>query len=126
MALPELAFAIHQIRRTLHPSLTPALRQASVAERRIRTLPPACGGAPMPITEFMNGLRIDPETRRLMGLAYELTRVTLRLSDRKIPLIRSVATGLWNLRRLERGTRCAFVIRRWPASDLRRAPRLDN
>ena len=38
----------------------------------------------MPITEFMNGFRTDPETKRLMGLAFELTRVTLRLSDRKI------------------------------------------
>ena len=36
----------------------------------------------MPIAEFMNGFRTDPETRRLMGLAFELTRVTLRLSAR--------------------------------------------
>jgi hypothetical protein len=45
----------------------------------------------MPITEFMSGFRTDPETRRLMGLAFELTRVTLRLSDRKDPLIQLVA-----------------------------------
>jgi hypothetical protein len=64
----------------------------------------------MPITEFMSGFRPDPETRRLMGLAFELTRVTLRLSDRKDPLIQLSPTGLSNLRRLERGTQSAFVI----------------
>jgi len=34
----------------------------------------------MPITEFMSDFRTDPETRRLMGLAFELTRVTLELA----------------------------------------------
>jgi len=39
-AFPNQHSLFHQIRRTLHPSLTAALRQASVAERRIRA--PAC------------------------------------------------------------------------------------
>ena len=51
----------------------------------------------MPITEFMNGFRTDPETRRLMGLAFELTRVTLRLSDRKDPIIQLVADRIIEL-----------------------------
>ena len=80
----------------------------------------------MPITEFMNGFRTDPETRRLMGLAFELTRVTLRLSDRNDPLIQLVADRMLSLRRAERGSRNAFVIWRWPASSPRRAPRVDN
>ena len=77
----------------------------------------------MPITEFMNGFRTDPETRRLMGLAFELTRVTLRLSDRNDPLIQLVADRIIELAKTERGTRSAFVIWRWPASDPRRVPR---
>jgi hypothetical protein len=51
----------------------------------------------MPITEFMSDFRTDPETRRLMGLAFELTRVTLRLSDRKDPLIQLVADRIIEL-----------------------------
>jgi hypothetical protein len=51
----------------------------------------------MPITEFMSGFRPDPETRRLMGLAFELTRVTLRLSDREGPLIQLVADRIIEL-----------------------------
>ena len=36
----------------------------------------------MPIRSHLNGQRFDPETMRLMGLAYELTLVSLRLVDR--------------------------------------------
>jgi hypothetical protein len=37
----------------------------------------------MPITEFLNGYDPDPETRRIMGLAFEMARVALRLADRR-------------------------------------------
>ena len=36
----------------------------------------------MPIRSHFNGQRFDPETMRLMGLAYEMTRISLRLVDR--------------------------------------------
>jgi hypothetical protein len=36
----------------------------------------------MPIRSHLNGQRFDSETMRLMGLAYELTLVSLRLVDR--------------------------------------------
>ena len=36
----------------------------------------------MPIRSHLNGQRFDPETMRLMGLAYEMTRISLRLGDR--------------------------------------------
>ena len=36
----------------------------------------------MPIRSHLNGQRFDPETMRLMGLAYEMTRISLRLVDR--------------------------------------------
>jgi hypothetical protein len=36
----------------------------------------------MPIRSYLNGHRFDPETMRLMGLAYEMTLISLRLVDR--------------------------------------------
>ena len=81
----------------------------------------------MPITEFMSGFRTDPETRRLMGLAFELTRVTLRLSDRKDPLIQLVADRIIELaktgeRNPERLCDLALASIRPPP----RVPRVDN
>lgn len=39
----------------------------------------------------------SPETKRLMGLAFELTRVTLRLSDRSDPIVRLIAERIVEL-----------------------------
>jgi hypothetical protein len=36
----------------------------------------------MPIRFHLNGQRFDPETIRVMGLAYELALISLRLFDR--------------------------------------------
>lgn len=36
----------------------------------------------MPIRPHLNGQKFDPETIRVMGLAYEMARVALQLSDR--------------------------------------------
>jgi hypothetical protein len=36
----------------------------------------------MPIRSHLNGQRFDPETMRLMGRAYEMTLISLRLVDR--------------------------------------------
>jgi hypothetical protein len=36
----------------------------------------------MPIRSHLNGQRFDAEAIRVMGLAYELTLISLRLSDR--------------------------------------------
>ena len=38
----------------------------------------------MPITEFLNGSRFDPEIKRVMGVAYEMTRAALGLPDREV------------------------------------------
>jgi hypothetical protein len=35
----------------------------------------------MPITPFLNGEHFDPETKRIMGVAFEAARSSLRLSD---------------------------------------------
>jgi hypothetical protein len=52
---------------------TPVLTESYVAA-------PACGR--MPIRSHLNGQRFDAETIRVMGLAYELTLISLRLVDR--------------------------------------------
>lgn len=36
----------------------------------------------MPITPFLNGVPFDPETRRVMGVAFEMACIALRLADR--------------------------------------------
>jgi hypothetical protein len=36
----------------------------------------------MPITPYLDGHKFDPETMRVMGVAFEMTRVALGLADR--------------------------------------------
>jgi hypothetical protein len=36
----------------------------------------------MPITPFLDGFKCDPETKRVMGVAFEMTRAALKLADR--------------------------------------------
>jgi hypothetical protein len=36
----------------------------------------------MPIREFLNGQKFDPEVIRVMGLAFEIARTALQLEDR--------------------------------------------
>jgi hypothetical protein len=35
----------------------------------------------MPITMYLEGQKFDPETKRIMGIAFEMTRAALRLSN---------------------------------------------
>jgi hypothetical protein len=36
----------------------------------------------MPIRPFLDGHRFDPQTTRIMGVAFETARIALRLTDR--------------------------------------------
>jgi predicted GNAT family N-acyltransferase len=36
----------------------------------------------MPITNFLDGYKPDPETKRIMGVAFEMVLAALRLADR--------------------------------------------
>jgi hypothetical protein len=36
----------------------------------------------MPITQFLGNSKFDPETRRIMGVAFEMARVALNVEDR--------------------------------------------
>jgi len=39
----------------------------------------------MPITPFLDGNTFDPETKRIMGIAFEMTCTALGLTDRGDP-----------------------------------------
>ena len=45
----------------------------------------------MPITLFLDGQKFDPEAKRVMGVAFEMTRAALRLTDRNDPIIEIIA-----------------------------------
>jgi hypothetical protein len=45
----------------------------------------------MPITMFLDGYKPAPETKRVMGVAFEAARVALKLSDRDDPAVAILA-----------------------------------
>jgi hypothetical protein len=45
----------------------------------------------MPITPFLDGLNFDDETKRVMGVAFEMTYVALRLTDQTNPIAAAIA-----------------------------------
>src|SRR6266480_1019510 len=45
----------------------------------------------MPITIFLDGYKPDPETKRVMGVAFEMARAALRLEDRDDPAVAILA-----------------------------------
>ena len=53
----------------------------------------------MPITPFLGGEKFDPEVKRVMGLAYEMARVALRLADHRNNLSETVAKTIIELAR---------------------------
>jgi hypothetical protein len=54
-------------------------------------------GHSMPITIYLKGQEFDPETKRVMGLAFEITRAALRLTDRDDPVLAMVAKKIIEL-----------------------------
>ena len=70
----------------------------------------------MPIRSYLNGQRFDPETVRLMGLAYEMTLISLRLVDRGNIANNVVAQKI--IEHAKAGQRdpeqlCESVLRQW-------------
>jgi hypothetical protein len=45
----------------------------------------------MPITSYLDGQQFAPETKRVMGVAFEMARAALHLEDRADPVIAIVA-----------------------------------
>jgi len=56
-------------------------------------------GRLMPITQFLNGAKLDPETLRVVGVAFEIARVALRLAGRGDVAIEMVARRIIELAR---------------------------
>jgi hypothetical protein len=48
----------------------------------------------MPITPYLNGQHFNPETKRIMGVAFEMTRVALRLDSRADPILARIANKI--------------------------------
>ena len=76
----------------------------------------------MPIRSHLNGQSFDPETIRVMGLAYEMALIALRLTDRgdiandvvAHKIIELAKTGERNPEQM-----CEAVLQRWCAATLR-------
>jgi hypothetical protein len=45
----------------------------------------------MPIREFLDSHKFDPETRRVLGLAFEITRAALQLEGNNAPANEALA-----------------------------------
>jgi hypothetical protein len=45
----------------------------------------------MPITPYLDGDHFEPETKRVMGVAFEATMASLRLADREDPFAAIIA-----------------------------------
>jgi hypothetical protein len=51
----------------------------------------------VPITSFLNGYKFDRETTRVMGVAFEMTRVALGIAERPDPVNEIVAKTIMEL-----------------------------
>jgi hypothetical protein len=74
----------------------------------------------MPITQFLDGFKFDPEAKRVMGVAFEMTRAALRLTDRDDPVIAIVAKKIIEL--AKEGERNPDLLCEWALNDLRASP----
>ena len=74
----------------------------------------------MPITEFLDGYKFDPETKRVMGIALEMARAALRLTDRADPVVAVVAKKIIELAKA--GERNPNMLCELTLSELRPPP----
>ena len=74
----------------------------------------------MPITPYLDGADFDPATRRVMGLAFEMSRAALRLADRADPAIEILAKKIIAL--AKEGIRDPNLMSEWALDDLREPP----
>jgi hypothetical protein len=56
-------------------------------------------GRVMPLTSFLNGVKFDRETTRIMSVAFEMTRIALGLADRSDQANELVAKRIIDLAR---------------------------
>jgi hypothetical protein len=91
-------------------------------ERLLIVLAPACerGNAIMPITTWLDGYEPDPETKRVIGVAFEMTRAALRLVDRDDPAVAIIAKKIIELAKA--GERNPDLLCERALKDLRESP----
>lgn len=70
--------------------------QALVAESSVG-LPPVTRERGMPITPFLNGERLDLEDKRVLGLAFEMVCIALRIGDCDDGVKQAIATKIIDL-----------------------------
>jgi hypothetical protein len=74
----------------------------------------------MPITIFLEGQQFDSETKRVMGVAFELTRAALQLTERDDLIVGIIAKKIIELARA--GERNPDLLCERTLQDLRKAP----
>jgi hypothetical protein len=68
----------------------------------------------MPITQYLDGHSFDLETRRVMGVAFEMARAALRLADRTDPITEMLAKDAL----AKEGLRDPNLLCEWALDDL--------
>jgi len=71
----------------------------------------------VPITPYLDGKTFDPETKRVMGVAFEMALAALRLSDRSDPVVAIVAGKIFAL--AEDGERNPDALCEWALMGLK-------
>jgi hypothetical protein len=74
----------------------------------------------MPITIFLDGYKPDPETIRVMGVAFEMVRAALRLNDRNDVAVEIIAKRIIDL--AKEGERNPGLLCERALRDLRASP----
>jgi hypothetical protein len=70
---------------------------APVTERPVALPPVDQREVAMPISPYLDGERFDPETKRVLGVAFELIRISLRTGDCDDDVYRAIARKLIEL-----------------------------
>jgi hypothetical protein len=83
-------------------------------------LPPVTEAHIMPITPYLEGHQFDPETKRIMGVAFEMTRAALQLGDRNDPIVAIVANRIIELAKSGEGD--ANLLCERVLADLKKPP----
>jgi hypothetical protein len=89
-----------------------------VAERLL-ALPPAATGAPqMSITPYLNGERFEPETERVLGVAFEQVCIALRIGNSDDDVKQAIANKVIELAKA--GERNPDILCERALEDIRR------
>jgi hypothetical protein len=74
----------------------------------------------MPITPYLDGHKFDAETKRVIGVAFEMTRAAIRLMDRDDLVVAIIAKKIIELAKA--GERNPDLLCERAVKDLRESP----